>query len=93
MTLRDFHNSLPSGVTHLWVCGAGCPGGQAYRHNTEADIDEDYCDIVDLIGSGLGHGDFWELEGEADEDGWEWDGEGCPTDFNGNSYQQIVANS
>ena len=107
MTLREFHNSLPDGITHLWVCGVGCPGGQDFNHNIDTEDTDEYCDMGDLIGDSLGslHMDvedtegfthsiaspLWALEGEIEDGQWVWNGEDNPTDHRGDSFYNIKA--
>jgi len=107
MTLREFHNSLLDGITRLWVCGVGCPGGQDFNHDIDTEDEDEYCDMVDLIGNSLGFlymdvediegcehtitTSLWELEGEIEEGQWVWNGEDNPTDHKGNSFYNLKA--
>lgn len=85
ISLLDYNNDL-NPVTYLWICGVGCPAGQEFTHDPEAE-GEDYCDVDAIIGEL----DLWELEGEVVDGRWEWNGEGNPTDERGNTIYNVKA--
>ena len=86
MTLRDFNNK--SLITFLRICGVACPAGREFRHNTESEDDEEYCDFAELpILKSL-----WDLNGAVDEKGlWNWDGKGGVYDEHGNVVYNVRA--
>lgn len=92
MTFLEFWND--NNVTEIFVAGNGCPGGQTFKHDTDTEIDEDYCDLGELIqeGGGLFSGgtELDELHGEVVDGVWRWDGLGWAKDLNGNDYHQIT---
>lgn len=86
ISLRDWNNEQP--ITHLWICGVGCPAGIDYHHNTDTNDDEDYCDFSDLVVLEK----LWDLNGTIDEHGrWVWDGRGDVRDLLGNTLYNIKA--
>jgi len=97
MTLREYWNDHCDNVTSLFLAGNGCPAGQTYTQNLEEE-GEDYCDMHDLLETGLCNVDeydrsrIWDCAGKMSEDGseWRWDGLGGLTDFQGNDYHQFV---
>lgn len=75
-------------ISYLWICGVGCPAGLEFRHDTETEDDEAYCDFseLDLLTK------LWDLEGTIDENGrWCWNGEGDVTDERGNTIYNVKA--
>ena len=101
MTFREFWND--NEITELFVAGTGCPAGLTYTHNVDTDVDEDYCDLGDLIDSLFPYGavsaesdtwEFesavWELEGDVTLGRWNWNGEGRISGMRGGDYHQIV---
>lgn len=77
-------------INYLWICGVGCPAGQEFRHNTDTDVDEDYCDFSELpILDKL-----WDLVGTVDENGtWVWNGKGTVLDDRGNTIYIVTTQS
>lgn len=66
-------------ATHVWFSGVGAPAG---------------CDLIAEDGQPsveLPHEDWYELEGTIEGDKWQWNGEGNPTDWKGNTVQKITA--
>lgn len=93
VSLREFWNA--NEVKSVFVVGIGCPAGQELVQNLEDD-GEDYCDLNEVIDSGLAHPNeqnespLWELTGTVDESGdWTWDGNGSVRDIRGNNYTRI----
>ena len=85
ITLQDWHNDAP--ITYLWFTSIGCPTGYEFRHNVDTDDDDEYCDFADIDLD-----DMWCLLGAIDANGaWCWNGEGNPTDWQGNSILNIKA--
>ena len=93
MTLNDFFNSY--NVIELFVVGTGRPAGQTL-------VEDDYCDLLDCLQSGLiradGDRDYpsqdyfvgWkDLEGTVADGIWTWDGTGQAWDYRGNDYHKI----
>lgn len=65
------------GTNHVWFSGVGAPAG---------------CDWVAEEGEQLSLPDsFLDCAGIVVDGRWEWDGEGNPRDFKGNTVQKIVA--
>lgn len=86
-TLGEFWND--KNVTSLWISGHAIAGGETYTQNLE-DEGEDYCDLHELIDSGLSIEPAWDLSGEVVEDGsWVWDGKADFRDVQGNSYYRM----
>lgn len=83
------------GLTYVWMAGVGCPAGEEYNHvpwesaddnQPDNEIDFSELDVLDKFMSLNGS-----IEGHGQNEIWVWDGEGNPTDFNGNSYYSIKA--
>ena len=93
-TLLEFWSEQCDSLTTVFVAGFGCPAGETYRQSLE-DEGEDYCDLRELIDSGLfsiketGESSAWEAEGEVTAEGWEWNGIPKLTDSRGNNYYQF----
>lgn len=91
MTFVEFWNN--NDVTEIFVAGNGCPAGRTFTHDTDTEVDEDYCDLGELIREGGGlfseSVDIDELQGTVENGVWTWDGEGHATDVNCNDYHQI----
>ena len=65
------------------------PGGRTYKHDTISD-GEDYCDLGELIDSGLSPQSLFDLDGEVTDNGeWNWNGSGDPRDHLGNSITNL----
>ena len=98
MTLLEYWNNNGNNVVSIFVAGNGCPAGQTYTQNLESDGD-DYCDMHDLLNSGLTNVDeydnsrVWDCVGEVVEtqhgSEWRWNGLGGLTDLRGNDYSQL----
>ena len=82
-TLQNFWND--NKVTSIWVNGNAIAGGKTFLQNV---TDEgEYCDLWELLDSGLSIESAWNLNGRVVENGsWVWDGEGDFRDVQGNSY-------
>ena len=85
ITLCEFSNSLPNGVSHLWF-------SSTYQVSTDllANLDddgEDYCNLVEVFEEMK----FSDLVGEVTDGRWVWSGTGSPTDYNRNQIQKMVA--
>lgn len=77
ITLNDYANAREDVV--LFFAGQGCPGGD---YTPLGHYDLDFADRNYLL----------DLEGTVDDKGdWHWDGEGDPTDDQGNSIYQLHA--
>ncbi len=92
MTALEFWNN--NSVSEIFVAGNGCPGGQTFTHDTDTDNDEDYCDLTDVLYSGLirtqdGPDGWQDLNGTVADGVWTWDGDANARDSRGNNYQQI----
>lgn len=86
-SLRDFWNSVEVESLRLFAVSTAIPTGKEYRHGGEG---EDYCDLHELIDSGLSTADLWPLIGFVGQEGtWTWDGAGNVRDHRGNSYTKI----
>lgn len=86
ISLLDWNNDEP--ISYLWICAVGCPAGLEFRHDTETDDDEAYCDFseLDLLAK------LWDLEGAIDDNGtWCWNGEGDVSDERGNTIYNVKA--
>lgn len=87
MTFNEFWNN--SDVKTIWLTSAGSPGGIELTHNVDTDCEEDYCDLGEIVNDP--HFDFiGDLEGEVENNRWEWNGEGDPR-YLTNSVTQLVA--
>ncbi len=93
-TLREFWNDNDCGT--IFAVSTACPAGIEYHQNTETDVDEDFCDLNELIETGLFACNYeesasaWNLTGIATDGRWVWDGKDRITDGSGNDYTQIV---
>jgi hypothetical protein len=86
ISLQAWNNEQP--ISYVWICGVACPTGQDFRHNTETEDAEEYCDFseLDLLSK------LWDLEGEIDENStWCWDGIGNVRDDRGNTIYNVKA--
>jgi hypothetical protein len=86
VSLRDWNIEQP--IVYLWVAGVGYPGGKDFRHNTDTEDDEEYCDFAELdLLTVCG-----DLTGTVDEYGtWCWDGVGTICDERGNTIYNVKA--
>lgn len=66
------------GTAHVWFTSVGSPAG--------CDLFADEGEPVELPSES-----WWDLEGTVAGNKWEWDGQGRPADFRGNTVQRIVA--
>jgi hypothetical protein len=86
ISLLGWHNDQP--INYLWIAGVGCSAGVDYRHDTDTDDEELYCDFSELELLDR----LWHLEGTVDADGtWCWDGEGDVYDERGNTIYNVKA--
>lgn len=74
------------GTRHVWFTSLGYPAG----HDL---VLEKGADALHLPGDVLGGDEspWWDLEGTVSDNKWEWDGEGKPTDWRGNSVTKMTA--
>ena len=97
MSMGEYWNTHT--IDQVWVVGTACPTGQSYQWNANLgdydDTAEDYCDLNELMETGLfacpadGSQPWWDLMGAVHPGGWEWDGAGSACDPRGNNYLQI----
>lgn len=86
VSLVDFCNTRD--VSRLFVTSTYVPVGVTYNSNVDTDGD-DYCDLWDLLESGLSTESLFHLNGSVNGDRWIWDGQGDVRDYHGNSYLRI----
>ena len=90
ITFRDCHNDSRNGFRYMWFTSVGSPTGLEFRHDTDTEDDDTYCNLPELSYFDT----FAALTGTVSESGrWEWDGEGEPKDHRGNTILRIVADT
>lgn len=91
ITLREFWDENVDRISRVFVVSTAQPAGITYRQKLDGDIDsEDYCDLAELIDSGLSFGDIWNRRGIVTEGVWRWNGSGGSIrDHRWNSYLKI----
>jgi hypothetical protein len=86
ISLLDWNNERP--IANLWIYGVSHPAGYRLQLNQKMSGVEEHCDSAkkDLPKR------IWHLRGTVNEnDTWDWDGEGNPTDLNKNAIYNIHA--
>lgn len=86
ISLVDFWNTRD--VSRLFATSTYVPVGVTYESNVDTDGD-DYCDLGDLLESGLSTESLFHLNGSVNGDRWIWDGQCDVRDYHGNSYLRI----